>query len=310
MFHHCRVWILAGTLLLVGLIGCGEQSRFESANQPSSRAPVGLSNRQNDTIRVASFNIQVLGESKMKKTDVVPILVDVLRRYDVVAIQELRSKNQEIIADLVDLINANGAHYQYVVGPRLGRTISKEQYVFLYDARRIELEADTVYTVGDPQDLLHREPLVASFRVKGLPAQEAFRFTLINIHTDPDDTDIELNALDDVMVSVQSRGEDDVIMLGDLNVNERKLGQLGKLPGITWTVRGEPTNTRGSKSYDNIVFHREATREYTGRSGILNLQAEYGLTEKQALRVSDHLPIWVEFSSNEGGSASVARRPR
>jgi len=40
----------------------------------------------------------------------------------------------------------------------------------------------SIYTVNDPDDLLHREPLVAMFRVRGPPPQEAFTFVLIDVH--------------------------------------------------------------------------------------------------------------------------------
>ena len=59
---------------------------------------------------------------------------------------------------------------------------------------------NSIYTVADPQDLLHREPLVATFRVRGVPSHEAFQFKLVNIHTDPDETKTELDALGDVFV--------------------------------------------------------------------------------------------------------------
>lgn len=227
-------------------------------------------------------------------------------------IQELRSTDDTIIPQFLKLINAEGAKYDSVVGPRLGRTNSKEQYVFLFNTARIEVDRQTAYTVSDPKDLLHREPLVATFRVRGIPANQAFSFKLVNIHTDPDETVQELNALGDVFVQVQhdGSGEDDVIVLGDLNVDERHLGKLGTLSGIKWAIAGQPTNTRQSKTYDNMVFDGRATSEYQGYSGVLNLIREYNLTEPEALEVSDHMPIWAKFSAYEGGPLGpVANRP-
>lgn len=264
-----------------------------------------------DSITIASFNIQVFGVSKVKKPEVMKVLVDVVRRFDVVAIQELRAKDQTIVPKFVEQINADGRAYDYVVGPRLGRSSSKEQYVYIFDTQRIVVDRDTVYTSADPQDNLHREPLVAHFRALGPPADQAFTFKLVNIHTDPDETDWELDALDDVFVAVQNDGsnEDDVILLGDLNVDDQHLGQLGKLPDMAWLIHGEPTNTRGSKSYDNIVFNSKATTEFTGSGGVLNLLSEYNLTEDEALEISDHMPVWAAFSVHEGGRAFVATRP-
>jgi deoxyribonuclease-1-like protein len=153
---------------------------------------------------------------------------------------------------------------------------------------------------------------VARFQTRTASGTIPFTFTLVNIHTDPDETDIELDALDDVFLAVQRNGsgEDDVILLGDLNVDEYKLGELGRLPGIGYVVSGTTTNTRRNRAYDNLVFHRGATTEYLGRWGVLDLEAEYGLTRDQALEVSDHLPVWAEFSPHELMPVSpVATRP-
>ena len=167
-------------------------------------------------------------------------------------------------------------------------------------------------TLSDPEDHLHREPLIAHFKVRGADPSRAFSFWLMNIHTDPDEASDEVDALADGFVSVQQQGwgEDDVIVLGDLNLDERQLGRLGQLPGIRPAIVGVPTNTRGSHTYDNILFDGRATTEFTGQAGVLDLMREYRLTEKQALKVSDHLPIWATFSVYEGGQPGrLARQP-
>jgi deoxyribonuclease-1-like protein len=264
------------------------------------------------TITVGSFNIQVFGQSKLSKPEVMQALAQIARKFDVLAIQEIRSKSQDVLPKFVALINATGAKYDFVIGPPLGRTTSKEQYAFIYDTATVELDPDSVYTVDDPDDLLHREPLVAGFRVRGPQPNEAFTFTLVNIHTDPDETRQELNALDDVFRAVQrdGRGEDDVILLGDLNVDERNLGELGAMSNIVWAISNQPTNTRGDKTYDNLVFHHAATGEYTGRAGVFDMRAAFNLTLEQALEISDHQPVWAEFTAREGGAGGrVANVP-
>jgi endonuclease/exonuclease/phosphatase family metal-dependent hydrolase len=278
---------------------------------PQARPPVPPASPYQPTVRIATFNIQVFGVSKMEKPHVMQVLADVVRRFDVVAIQEIRSVDDTVMPRFVALINSAGAQYDFIIGPRLGRTNSKEQYAFVFDTTRIEFDPRSIYTVADPQDLLHREPLATRFRARGVPPNQAFTFTLVNIHTDPDETSTELDALAQVFVGVQQNGtgEDDVILLGDLNVDERRLGDLGRLPGIGWVVSGMPTNTRGDKTYDNIVFDRRTTVEFTGRWGVLNLMQEYSLTVAQALEVSDHLPVWAEFSVYEGLAGPLALQP-
>jgi deoxyribonuclease-1-like protein len=272
----------------------------------------GMPDGGRSTIRVASFNIQVFGESKLNKPEVVRVLAEVARQFDVLAIQEVRATSQDVLPRFVEQINATGRKYDFVIGPRLGRTNSKEQYAFVYDTATIEVDRQSMYTVSDPDDLLHREPLVAGFRARGPPTNQAFTFTLINIHTDPDEADTELDALGEVYLAVRQdgRGEDDIVLLGDLNVDDQHLGRLGRIPDITPAIYGVPSNTRGTKLYDNIVFDGRATAEFTGRAGVYDLIREYQLTLPQALEVSDHLPVWAEFSVLEGGQAGrVASQP-
>jgi len=311
--------VFACLLLGFCLLGCDAgqvlQDLADSATEQTARtdnsvqpAPV----RDGDTVTIASFNIEVFGVSKLKKPEAMDVLAKVVRRFDVVAIQEVRSVDPTVLPRFVDLINASGAQYDYVIGPRLGRTSSKEQYAFVFDTARIEYDPHTIRTAEDPQDLLHREPLITTFRVRHTSTSRPFTFTLVNIHTDPDETDIELDALDDVFLAVQraGAGEDDVILLGDLNVDQYHLGQLGEVRNIGWIITDQKTNTRLTESYDNILFDRQATAEYTGRSGVLNLMAEFGLTTDEALKVSDHLPVWAEFSVHESaGAGPLATRP-
>jgi len=188
----------------------------------------------------------------------------------------------------------------------------------------VEINPQSIYTVNDPQDLLHREPFVAQFRARGPPPSEAFTFLLVDIHTDPDETKKELDALADVYHAVRqaSGGEDDIIILGDLNVDDQHLGRLGQNSGVRPIVRDVFTNTRQTALYDNFIVHRPSTAEFTGRWGVFDVRQVYNppLTTQQALEVSDHLPIWAEFSAYESaapgriatrsGTGAVAPEPK
>ena len=278
-----------------------------SAENPVSRtAPSATS-----TISIASYNIQVFGTTKLQQPAVRDVLVKVVRQFDVVAIQEVRSKDDSILPEFVRHINADGSRYDFVIGPRLGRTSSKEQYAFVFNTDRVEVDRSSVITLNDPQDLLHREPLVARFRALADPPEAGFTFWLVDIHTDPDEVPQEIDVLVDVFqVMTQARAdEDDVILLGDLNADETQFGRLGKIPGITWVVpRSTPTNTRGNHTYDNLVFLEQATAEFTGRWGVVNMCKAFNLSVEEALKVSDHLPVWAEFRSREAAPPNTALR--
>ena len=271
--------------------------------------PAAAVQRPADKIRIATFNIQVFGESKIGKPDVVDVLAQVVRRFDVVAIQEIRTKKDTLMPRFLEKVNQGGGQYNFLIGPRLGRSVSTEQYVYIYDTTRVEYDPSSVGTMSDPTDLLHREPYVARFRAKTSVPEKGFTFWLVNIHTDPDEVPQEIDVLADVFQVMQTAraDEDDVILLGDLNASEKQFGRLGEIPGMSWVVRGDVmTNTRRNRAYDNLLFEQSATAEYTGTWGVLDLEETFGLTRDQALKVSDHLPVWAEFDARE----ATAGRPK
>ena len=313
--------VFVGLIPLILAVGLFWQWPFQAVPIPSGidgsqvvEPSVGQQDESSGqpSVRLATFNIQVFGVAKLKRAAAMSVLSRIVRRFDVVAVQEVRAKDQSVVARFVSLINADGARYDHVLGPRLGRSYSKEQYAYIYNSQRIELLKDSVYTINDPRDYLHREPLVARFRVRGPPLNQALTFTLINIHTDPDEVVQEINVLDNVFEAVRRdvSGEDDVIMLGDFNADEHHYGELGRVPGLRWAIAGQKTNTRLTRAYDNILFDGRTTSEFTGRAGVLNLMQEFQLTQAQALIVSDHMPVWAEFSATEDRSAmSGGRQP-
>jgi deoxyribonuclease-1-like protein len=264
-----------------------------------------------DSISICSFNIQVFGESKIAKPQVVDVLTKVVRKFDIVAIQEVRAKSDSVIPQFLSAINADGSRYQFVIGPRLGRTVSKEQYTFIYDSTRIEVDPSSVGTSPNPGDRLHRPPLHARFRVRANPPESGFSFWLVDTHTDPDEVSAEVNALADVFMEMKALrpDEDDVILMGDLNAGPPQFGKIKQIPGVGWAVSGVTTNTRRSKTYDNLIFDTRTTTEYTGRWGVLDLQNTFGLSIDKALEVSDHNPVWAAFRPLEMQQVAGAAMP-
>lgn len=267
----------------------------------ASPQPATVGGKPSDSITIATFNIQVFGESKISKPQVVDVLAKVVRRFDIVAVQEVRAKSDSVIPQFLSAINADGSRYQFVIGPRLGRTVSKEQYTFIYDSTRIEIDPSSVGTSPNPGDRLHRPPMHARFRVRANPPESGFSFWLVDTHTDPDEVALEVNALAEVFQEMKALrpDEDDVILLGDFNAGPPQFGKIKQIPGIGWAVSGVTTNTRRSKTYDNLIFDQRTTTEYTGKWGVLDLQSTFGLSIDKALEVSDHNPVWASFRPRE-----------
>ncbi|MBB3204412.1 endonuclease/exonuclease/phosphatase family metal-dependent hydrolase [Rhodopirellula rubra] len=282
-------------------------------------SPVGLrptssvnaAGKSQTAIRVATFNIKVFGEKKSSDAEVMQRLAAVFMQFDVVAVQEIRGDPDVPINRLLAEITRQGGRYRAVHGPPIGRTSQTECYGFVWDQDRIDLVPQSDYMIDDSADRMHREPMVASFQTRVAPvdSRSPFRFTMINVHTDPDlvrgDTgDNELNVLDDVFQSVrnfeyETNGEEDFLLVGDLNVDVGKLAELGQIPGVVSLVGDVPTNTLKSKTYDHILIDSRVTTEYLRRSGVLDLESWFGIDQAGALKLSDHLPVWAEFSVYE-----------
>ncbi len=293
----------------------------QSRNQRSRRTTQMSVPRNPKMLRIASYNIEVFGKKKagLANGKVLNALANIIRWYDIVAIQEIRSKDPAPFLQLMAAINSRGAaKYNYILGPRLGRTYSKEQYAFIYNTETVLVNPNVQYTISDPDDLLHREPLVAQFRARKAPSEKAFTFVLVNVHTDPDETKGELDALAQVhkVVKKQLRNEDDVILIGDFNFNaksqidgsSRALGGLRLIQGIQPLVTTVATNTAGNRIHDNIMIQPQATLEFHGVARVEDLIGDgYSATNVEAL--SNHLPIWADFSIYENhGSERVADR--
>ncbi len=77
------------------------------------------------SVRIASFNIQVFGKTKLAKPEVMEVLAETVRRFDLVAIQEVRATSDEILPQFIDQINSTGRHYGFKIGPRQGAPIAK-----------------------------------------------------------------------------------------------------------------------------------------------------------------------------------------
>jgi deoxyribonuclease-1-like protein len=274
-----------------------KQTETTQTEQPNntSAANSSLEDKVSGEITITSWNMKQLGQSKLNKTQVMSYVINILGRSDINAMQEITSKEQTVMPSLVDLLKKQGKNYDFVISERLGRTNTKEQYVFLYDKSTIEYVANSAYVVADPDDRMHREPFVASFKTKG----GTFDFTLIDVHTDPDETEQELNYLDEVYTGVQNSdpNENDVIMLGDFNEPGTKFYELGKVPNIRVMIVDDSikTNTRNTAQFDNIVFDSNTLSEYTNQFNVFNYESELGITTQEAINISDHRPISARF---------------
>ncbi len=262
------------------------------------------------TIRIASFQLGRFDDAKLASPQVADVLVSLFAKFDLVAVQGVRGKNQGVLVHLIDQINATGRTYDFATCPTQQRDGLEHYSAFVFDCGTIEVDRSTVHFVEDPLGRIRIKPLAGSFRARGPDPAEAFTFTLINVEVDADRAAIELDLLAKAFRAVQKSRpkEDDFILLGDLQSDDQHLGELNKLFGVAPLLSGFATTARGTQLLDNMLLDRRATCEFTGRIEVVNMIREFHLTLPAALEISEHLPIWAEFSVYEGGEAGHVRQ--
>jgi len=266
------------------------------------------------TVTIASFNLRVFGVAKASKPAVMTILAQIIDRYDLVAVQEIRDKSGTAIQKLLTMVDAENSNYRLILGERLGRTSSKEQYAYFYNSSKLELEGSpytydddndgsTVNKVDDTglNDLFEREPYLAHFKT----TQGAFDFVIADLHTKPSDATKEISYLPMVMTDAAKHyGEKDVLVVGDFNADGsyfKESTYQSDFPAgnFIWLI-GNSVDTnvaRSDRTYDRMVGSESMAEDFEGLSGTLRFDQMFDLRAMglKALDISDHYPVWAEF---------------
>lgn len=280
----------------------------DSATPPGATVSTGPLPR----LRIGTFNLDAFTGAKALKPHVIDIVARIGREFDILALQEIRTGSDDTLPRLVNLMQRTGQPFDYAVGERVGPDDRQSQFAFIFNTRKVEIDRSELYTIDDRDNLFTFDPFVAWFRARG-PGQDAsFTFTLVNVQLDPSTMRQELEYLDDVLFAVREdgRGEDDVILLGDFQGSPEQLGPIAQIKDIGFAVQGVPTNVEANAALDNLIFQKTATAEFTGNAGVFDFLRQYNLDLEAALEVSDHLPVWADFTFFEGGQPGrVAARP-
>ncbi|CAL8338030.1 unnamed protein product [Merluccius merluccius] len=261
-------------------------------------------------MKIAAFNVQKFGTSKVSDPDVLAILVQIVSRYDIIVILEVVDISGTAVKSLLHAINSSKKHhYSVQISSRLGRTRYKEQYLFLYRDDLVEMVG--FYQYDDEQtekeDIFARDPYVLRFRCPTTVLQD---LVLVPVHTKPQDSDKELDELYDVFLHMKTKWKtDNVMILGDFNADgayvskkDMKTIRIRSDANFHWLIADNvdtTASTGNDHTYDRIVVYGQDMLEAVVPNSAkpFNFQKAYGLTEEQALKVSDHYPVEVEMKS-------------
>jgi deoxyribonuclease-1-like protein len=259
---------------------------------------------ETETAKIAAFNIQIFGQAKSQKEDVMSVLTKIVREFDIVLIQEVRDASEQTIPNFVEEINQlEGPQYSFVRSERLGRTTSKDAYAYLYNTQTVQFIQGSDFVFNDVADVFEREPYIASFKIGN------FDFVLIGIHTKPDDAYNEIGNLTLVVSSIQASKpeEKDIIVMGDFNADgsyfdESATSNPFKASQYHWLITDNmDTMVKTDYTYDRIVIlDTTLSHEYgAGAAQVFYFDQLYGLNNQTFVgEVSDHYPVFAQYQTN------------
>lgn len=254
-------------------------------------------------LRIATWNLEIFGPTKAGRPDTVNQMATIIRRYDFVALQELKDINEQAPYVLLGAINAmDGPSYAMVLSVRTGlqaddTSSTDEQYAFLFrtDVLTQLAPAATVFP-DDAFDHFQREPHAARFAT----LDGAFDFTALNFHASPNLALDELEALHETIEWARGfYGDDDIVLLGDLNAacayaSTAELDMLQLRTGpYHWVVPDDAdTNVAAGSAcaYDRIVLTDEARGTLSPPAGEIPWGVDALFVDTA---ISDHWPVWA-----------------
>lgn len=247
-------------------------------------------------ITIASWNLENFGKSK--SDSVINFIANTIKDFDVVAIQEVVAGDggAQAVARLNDELNRKGNKWDYRISdPTSGEnSYKRERYAFLWKTSRLRIVGrpwlEKIYELE-----INREPFFATFTTKGK------QFTIANFHaiTKKMQPETEIKYFKFLPAEYPDLN---LIFCGDFNCPQshsvfNPLKKMGYSPIFT----GQKTSLKMNcieaeclaSEFDNIFYHTEKINFIN--SGIIHFYRDF-LTIKDARVVSDHVPIWFEFS--------------
>lgn len=317
------------------------QKELEALNAQLDR---DVPKKGHDKLLIATWNIREFGRVTPKwrasQTDTpkrdlhcVRCIAEIVRRFDVVAIQEVQFR----VKALRTMLEALDGRYAVILTDAvLDDAGDEERLAFAFDRSRVEvsglaceLVVPVNWTTAENADGIEQAALGRQFA--RTPYAVEFKrkdslFVLVTLHVDwGDESDQgeaereeELSAIARWMrawATDRNSWNQNLICLGDFNIDrhESPLWQAFTSTGLTVPEPIARPRTIGGKPlkgfYDQIAWFTEdaaaenplLSLEFTDKAAMFDwsetVLAKSGLTKRQkSFRMSDHYPLWAEFS--------------
>jgi deoxyribonuclease-1-like protein len=265
--------------------------------------PLTWAQEASAALKVVSWNLSRFGQAKVNneafaekyKTSVMKIIVDAVKEYDLIVLQEVVSQDTAM-ALLKEVSLATGDSYDILVSNPVNPP-GLERYAYLY--RKRALKVVDSYSYADADNLFSRDPFVVEFSTTQAAVKNFF---VIPIHTEPDRAVQEINALAKVYEdAVQRWNLKNGVLIGDMNADCQYVKKsdwekvsLSKDPRFLWLIKtGLDTASMNSEcTFDRIIVAGDKLRANAVNAGLgEDFVVKYNLEVKEARQVSDHFPV-------------------
>ncbi len=245
-------------------------------------------------ISVCSWNIKDIGNSKNEFE--LEFIAKTIKNYDVIAIQEVVAGEggAKAIALLSDKLNRLGNKWDYCVSDATtGSAYKSERYAFIWKTSSVKIVGKPFLEKKFALEI-DREPFICTFKCNDVV------FTLVNFHAitkskQPEREIKYFKFLPEVYPTLN------LIFCGDFNCPQshsvfnplKKMGYKSSLVGQKTSLRQKCINNDCLASeYDNF-FYKSPSFKLTN-VGIVHFYKPFA-DIKEARRISDHCPIFIEF---------------
>lgn len=250
-------------------------------------------------ISICSWNIENIGSSKSDSE--IDFIANTIKYFDVVAIQEVVAKDPggaQAIARLSDALNGKGFKWDYRISePTSGEnSYKKERYAFLWKTSKVSMAGKPWLEIKYSNEI-NREPYFATFKSNGKV------FTVVNFHAITKSMQPETEIKYFRFLPLEYPDEN-LIFCGDFNCPQshtvfnplKTMGYKPILVGQKTSLKETCLNNEClSSEYDNMFYN--ASKVTLIKSGAVLFYESFS-TLNEARVISDHIPVYFQFSLN------------
>jgi deoxyribonuclease-1-like protein len=245
--------------------------------------------------KIISWNLENFGRSK-SSTELL-FIANTLKDYDIIALQEVVAGfgGAQAVANLVQILNTKGAKWDYSTSnPTSSSAYKTERYAFIWKTSKAKLKGEPWLEKKYHLEI-DREPYFGTFEIGKKT------ITLVNFHaiTKSKQPETEIKYF---KFLPQEYPKLNLLFMGDFNCPQsHSVFNPLKKAGYTSIFQNQKTSLKQkcetnkclASEFDNMFYNTNVVDSIN--SGVIPFYKQFN-TLKEARKISDHIPIWFEFS--------------